>query len=311
MDNRKPVIVWMNGKKTKLKRTNTNNYLLDELKHEQAATVDDADNIEEEDQIPVYTRQHTLNSDENYSKKRKKFHNLKPIILAIMSAVVIGTFLGFLMINFFVGIDDSVSGSQNGGQPVSTVDDQDDSEDEDETTDNTAVKKAVPNMTAYVLQGGVYNQEENAMEVEKSFTEDGASTTIWKRDESYYLFVGIASTKEQAQKIAENYNNEDLEVYVKEWNSDEFELELTNAESDWIRSVYSHWNDSLQSVSEKEDIQVEKWNSILDSYPGETETLSLFFEGVKNLTDQMENADGTKMQHILLQIWHELDKLSI
>src|SRR5699024_11535296 len=79
---------------------------------------------------------------------------------------------------------------------------------------------------AYVLQGGVFSDKANANEMVDAFAKAGFSSIVWKRDEAYHVFIGISGAKKQMESQIEELNDNGLDVYIKEWRSEEHTSEL-------------------------------------------------------------------------------------
>lgn len=67
----------------------------------------------------------------------------------------------------------------------------------------------------FVIQTGAFSTEEEANGWKDKLVSAGTPALVWNRGEYYYLFIGQAPSKEEAQAIAAGI---DKETYVKEWN---------------------------------------------------------------------------------------------
>ncbi|WP_163970134.1 SPOR domain-containing protein [Oceanobacillus halotolerans] len=312
MENKRSITVKLNKKKSTKQSSEsaetsgaTNP---EELHDEMAAAVEGSDDKMD---IPAYARQHDPDDiHRGLQKKKKGFKNLKPILFAILSAIGVGSILGFIMLNFFGGMDDYTgTGDTNSSVPAVIDDEGDDDshqtteEDEPQVTANSSA--SLPALTGFVVQAGVFSDEPNAEEAAKDLENSGYSSVVWNDGESYFLFTGVASTKEHANELAATI---DEEVYVKEWQTDEVELTLNEKEAQWIHNVSDQWKASLKSVSQNGSLQTEGWNKVLEAFPTESETLSPLHNTLKELNKEMEAADENRAHYLLLQIWYELEE---
>src|SRR5699024_9685375 len=97
----------------------------------------------------------------------------------------------------------------------------------------------------------VFADEANANHTVDVFAEAGFPSYVWKRDGMYHVFSGIADTRAQADNLADELNKGGMEVYVKEWATQEAELQLNEKENEWLESVRSQWYTSLQSIGKE------------------------------------------------------------
>lgn len=242
-------------------------------------------------------------------QKKGNVRTFRPIIVAIVCALVIGTGLGVIMLNMITNINDQVShGSVQNIPPVAN-DNTEREQTEETKKQHTTV--ALESISAHVLQGGVFTEQENAEASAKLFDHAGFPTSIWNRDDNYYLFVGLAKTKEQAQEIGSEMTDDTLEIFVKEWTTKQTELSLTDEEQSWIQSFVKVWNESLDGLSEpQEEFPIENWQALADKFPDDTTSLTNLGALVNDVIDQ-DNKEISifSRQHMLLMMWKQYDAL--
>src|SRR5699024_12588355 len=94
----------------------------------------------------------------------------------------------------------------------------------------------------------------------RSFQDAAFSPVIWPKEDNYYLFVGIAPAKEQANDIVKEINETyGLDVFAKEWKTVGRDLALSEDEQQWISSAVELWNDSLESITDESGLRVCDW----------------------------------------------------
>lgn len=90
----------------------------------------------------------------------------------------------------------------------------------------------------YLLQQGVYSSLESMEEN----TSNISDYLYVKQDDKYYVYLGVTSDKDIANKVKENYNN--VDIYIKENNISNEDLILKIKEND----------QSIQENTTKKDI---------------------------------------------------------
>lgn len=289
---KKPIIVRQNGKRLnqKYNKSYTNNTNLSEFHRDQAATLHES----EEDSIPVFAR-----PTDTYKKQPKenkgKFSYFKPIIIAILSALAIGTLLGIIMLRMFVGIDSDLSAQ--GSNLLSVV-----NNDEKNDRSKTMTLSDEP-MEAYVLQAGVFSEKENANTWAMTYGEAGLPTMIWEKENQHFLLLGLANTEEQAKVVAEGLKADSFDVYVKKWRTEAEKVKLSETEQEWFQSFRDQWNNALTSLSSQEALSPAEWDNVITNYPKESERASSLFEGISNI----EQVDGMEAQIVLLNLWNDYE----
>lgn len=208
------------------------------------------------------------------SKKNPVFKLLKPIILTILSAVAVGSILGFIMLRMFGGI--GMEPSNDAVVPVTGA--------PNEAADNNSSETeiiALDPINAFILQGGVYSEESNAVEWQSRFQEAGMPSMLWERDGQTYLLAGIAVTKESGDEIAERFS--ELDIYIKEWSVQSAELEASAAEKEWLEEFYSTWLHSLEQVENSGTFQHETWQQLAENAPEGNENLKPLITAVREI----------------------------
>ncbi|WP_188453506.1 SPOR domain-containing protein [Virgibacillus oceani] len=299
MKKKKPIILWINGKKSKITRNVDKNdsHLFDK---ELAATIEEPSN--KDNTIPTLARQHNYEINHlGNPNSTSKFSMYKPIIFATISAIVIGLCMGIVMLNMFVGIGKEVNGDGNATNPLTenTTNGSDPGEHANQALSSVTFEQ----INGFVLQAGVFSSKSNAAEWAKKYEKSGYATMIWNREGKYYLLAGLSSTKEQAKEQAKVLQGSDFEIYVKEWSTVESEKDLTKQEGEWVHSFRDLWYESLMKVTGKKDIPTGSWKSLLDHYPKQSNRLSGFFEELAVTYKQFSEVNHQKAQIILLNQW--------
>ncbi|MBP1947677.1 SPOR domain-containing protein [Virgibacillus litoralis] len=307
------ITVWMGGKKTTLNRDDhpDEKYSIKEFnKDYSAATLEEANG----DEVPTFVRRHSDDSNnEHYFGRKSRFSSFKPIILASISAIIIGSVLGFFMLNMFVDIDKGLS-QQNYTIPA-TVDDEDEDETNKETDDQETASDEVisaaqfQSKNAFVLQAGKFEGEANANEMKDKFNQAGFSAMIWLKENYYYVLAGIANSKDKANQLANELNEDKLEVFVKNWGTESSEIKLSDDEISWLKAYNKQWAESLISVNKSENLSEDGWANIVNTIPKNSTNIGGFTSFLKKEISKLVQANKWQEQRMLLNLWYQFNLL--
>jgi hypothetical protein len=148
-------------------------------------------------------------------KKRKNSgYPVKTIFLSIISALVIGTSFGMMVLHLFAGEigpsagistaptavnNPSVTGAEVGAKG----------------NQNPTASISLPALNVFVVQGGVYSSEEAATPIVDQIKSKGFAGTLVNQEGKYYLFMGIGITDLAGKAIKTPYEEQGQETYVK------------------------------------------------------------------------------------------------
>lgn len=305
------ITVWMGGKKTTLKRDDhpDERYSIKEFnKDYSAATLEEANG----DEVPTFVRRHSEDSNnEHYFGRKSRFSSFKPIILASISAIIIGSVLGFFMLNMFVDIDKGLS-QQNYTIPTTVEDDEEATKEDDdkETASDEVISAAqIQSMNAFVLQAGKFGDEANANEMKDKFNQAGFSAMIWLEGNFYYVLAGIANSKNKANQLANELSENQLEVFVKNWGTESSEIKLTEDEISWLKAYNKQWTESLASVNKNENLSEDGWANIVNTIPDDSKNISEFTTFLKKEISELVKANKWQEQRLLLNLWYQFNLL--
>jgi len=309
----KKLVIWMNGKKTRLKRDDhilDEKYSIKEFNEEHAAAIEDSD-------IPELTRQDGDNHNKAiYYTRKSRFRAFKPFLIASISAVIIGSLLGFFMLNMFVDINADIN--QRDGSPLSAA-----ANDEDETNgaggegndaasgDGAASPVTFEAVDAFVLQAGKFGEKANADEMAATVQQAGFAAMVWEKEGFFHVLSGIAASKQQGTQLANTFADEGLEVFVKEWQTEADERELPDKENEWLQKYEQQWNDSLASVTDGNQLSKNAWAEIVDTIPENTEYITDFTETLKEQHEQIGQGGKWQDQVILLSLWEQYNQMAV
>ncbi|WP_010099008.1 hypothetical protein [Ornithinibacillus scapharcae] len=248
-----------------------------------------------ENDIHTFAREYdsTLAITKSGKKSQTNFDIFKPIIIAIVSAVTIGSIMGFVMLKIIVNFDNDL----NGTPAVLVPTDGEKKKDNGAATDNANKGTYIlESMSAFVLQGGVFSSLENAEAESSKFIENGYNPVIWEKDSQFFLLVHLGLTKEDLQDDTSTLMTNGIEAYAKEWQIVEKEVEVSKEEYEWLASFQDNWNISLGEGK----VDKTKWNNLLEQAPSNSTILTNLTTSVK---DQLDALDTRDHNQILLALW--------
>jgi stage II sporulation protein B len=285
----------MNGKKNNSKfykkkpKLRINNLDFTRKKDEQAATLESSNKF-----VGTFKR---ISSDSKLARIRQNKNVLKPVMLAVISALIIGSLFGVILLRMFVTMDGSPELGNNPNPAAVTAEEPAEENNEDTSVQDTNTVEFEP-ITANVLQGGIFSENENASAWALNFEELDIPVMIWNRDDQYYLFAGVKSSGEEASQAAAELETGELEIYSKEWSTPPLEISLNANEEEWLKSYLSWWNEALSS-SEDTTTQLEQ---LKESIPDGNERLKPLYDELIDVNEINEK--------ILLELWHVYDSLN-
>lgn len=133
---------------------------------------------------------------------RRPWELKTPFILAIV-AIVVGTSLGVLAIR-------TITAEQTVTPPVKV---------------EKEIPAAVPpteqtsegvTVQTFLVQGGVFSTEEAAKEIQATIHEKKLPAEVFKMENEYYLFLGVAESLAATKELALEYKTNDVDVFWKE-----------------------------------------------------------------------------------------------
>lgn len=301
----KHITVWMNGKKTKIRRGEAdvpNEKIISEDEH--AAAMDEQPHYTE-DTLSLPAKD--SNNDEHYSvTPKKKNQKWKPVVIAILSAICMGSIFGMIMLKVVGSLDDNGNTASSANMAMNDKEENDGNDNEVASEDESSF--TLPELEAFVLQGGVYEEEDSVDDWKASFQEAAFSPIVWEQDDKYYLLVEMRYSDEEAAELAtEIEETYEFEVFVKEWQTDQKELNLDKEEQEWMDSVIELWENSLETIDDDADFPEGDWEDLVKESPDENEELEEFTEELTERTDNLDKPSTEKASGFLLQIWYSME----
>lgn len=228
--------------------------------------------------------------------------NIKRISISIISALLIGSMLGFIMIKMITNIDVSVDQKAEGIQASVN-----DNANENEANSNST---GIESLEAYVLQVGVFSEVSNAEEWSEKFNNAGIQTVTWEKEGSLFLLAGVSSIEEQAKVSAEKIKESEFDVFVKEWKTTEVNNNVSSEEQQWIISFIQIWEETLGSITKKELYMAGDWDKLTNQYPEESSAIKEIVGIIKeHAIEDLPNMDEQQKEYVLLDIWKHYETI--
>ncbi|NBJ68667.1 MULTISPECIES: SPOR domain-containing protein [Clostridia] len=289
-DKRK-ITVWKNGQQVKLSLHQSLNKEELTAKKEKAATLMDT----EEEKVPPYDNRFTKSEDSILHVFTKKIKRIKPLIIAIASAFIIGSLLGITLLKMFVTIDeDRQANGDDNNTAIADVSNED---------KKGAVEDAEANsemLHAFVLQGGVFSEKANAQTWQAKFKDAGLPSLLWKKDNQYFLLISAAASENDAEQLKAEVAASGLEIYVKEWKVNLNKDALSKNEATWLQKFVDTWH---KAVERQEVAEQQQWKTIIETAPDRFKELT---QSINKLMIEAENENTLAVGSNLLSLWQEL-----
>ncbi|WP_058307243.1 SPOR domain-containing protein [Gracilibacillus massiliensis] len=295
MNNKKQISIQLNQPSSEKEKANATS--LEEYIRENHHPVMDEDQ--------TFKRNYTPGSDPFYSPKKQTFWTrYKSLILSALTAILIGSFLGFLMLKIFVDMDPeevAFDSNSTNNQAVTASSEGEDEESKPANSDTESYQGRAFNF--FVTQAGVFSTEGGAEELVQELSADGIKGMVWHRDGSFHVFVGLHSTHEGSKQFASTNFSTENEFYAgKEWQTNSNEINVSEQEIEWLQTIEIKIEEQLSNTTEL--VEEGKW---LDAIPEElTDSSKAMVNDIEVLKD-LEDEQAIQVQ--LLSILSKYENL--
>lgn len=233
-----------------------------------------------------------------YKKRKQTRRRLskrgKQLLFSLFASFFIGTMLGTFTLHMSKQDEKSYTTMLN-----TTV---------AEVQDDTTLKN-IDSIQVYVVQGGMFDKKENATELSKSLENKSVPILNWQRDETYYLFLGIANTLEEADKLAAKRKQDGLDVYVKEWEVGGATHTISETDHNWLLLFIEQWKKSLDTSVKGNGIRIKEWTDLTKKGSRLSEKMAAFSDRIRSDVQQMEKQKMTEReeQQFLMQLLYDYE----
>jgi stage II sporulation protein B len=167
--------------------------------------------------------------------KKKNGRPLGTILISAAFAVLIGSTIGVVMLKLVLATPSdktlTTGPTEVTEKPVST---------ETRTTEGkTIATAAISQLTAYVIQGGVFSSEAGAKETSSNLASKDVPSQTIEMDGKFYLLLGVADSIEAAKALGLQYKENGIEdVFAKPLLVDEKKFsDVTKKEKAFLQAV--------------------------------------------------------------------------
>ncbi|WP_017472726.1 SPOR domain-containing protein [Amphibacillus jilinensis] len=258
----------------------------DNLTKETAASLSDLDNDPPE--VEPYT--YGLHSSKKTMIKNAFW--VKFIVTAF-AAIAIGMGFGMTFIYIFTGEKEEATTNQELTQSF---------EDQDNQTASTSDLKVLDGLSAYVIQVGAFEMQEQAEQFQKDLSNRDYSAVVWQTDNDYRVFVGVYQSESEAKQAAEQL---DIDTYIREWQTDAYDIAVTDEEYHWLTSFSELWQQSLSGITEQVEQDWQQWLTV-DHY-SESEHVLQFHQQVEELLQEINTSQTATL---LMELWFTYDQFA-
>lgn len=266
---------------------------------------DQTEKEEEQDQreIPVFSRTYDVKLS-RWQQIIRTIVQARHHIIAVFSALAIGTIIGFIMLSLLSNIGQSY---KNPEENVVSIQKQGENEKDRNDKAEETETKTIEKMNHYVIQAGVFQKNDSLPALQQQYEKEGFPVQIWEREGKYYAFAGVFQTEELARLFAEEMKQKDLDVFVKDWQTDDFQVEGTKAFLDWIEAFHELLNQSIEQLEQDGKFDRHEWEKLYNQHVFDDEWSSSLKDII---ADYVKHAyqDDTNSHLFLLNIWKNFAK---
>lgn len=163
--------------------------------------------------------------------------------------------------------------------------------------DSKAVTAAVPELSTYMIQGGVFSSEDGASETLNEVKESGIPAQIIEMDGKHYLFFGVADSIETAKSIGGQYKETGVEdAFAKPLVIKEKKIsELSESEKSFIEAIptiYQTLSNATSAAIATKSIS-EETTKTLTGIEAQLKATGLKNDNVKKLNAELTSANDS------------------
>ncbi|UOQ86157.1 SPOR domain-containing protein [Gracilibacillus salinarum] len=252
----------------------------------------------------VFQRQYTPDPGSFKKKPSQSFwKKYKSLWLSALTAIIIGSFLGFIMLKMFVDLDpEEMATNQNSTNGAVQTTGSTSEENSGGATGGDALElKSYP---LFVIQAGVYSNQAAAEELITGLEQENVAAMIWQRDDQYHVFVGAETSHDASKQFASSSINTTYEIYAgKEWT--------TNTETASVSAEEKAWLTDLGSMIDQQLADGLDPSSITEWLQAKPENMSEKVQVVATAADEFANASDEQAKQVaLLSIIESYEKLA-
>ncbi|WP_270583095.1 SPOR domain-containing protein [Bacillus smithii] len=151
------------------------------------------------------------------------------LALSIVSAMIVGIMLGFVIVKVVTNADAGTPVKQVRSSQQGTV----------TAKSNKEETLVLPELSASIVQGGIFSKEEAAQEVLKKVKDKGVPAETFMQDGQYVLLLGTAGSIEDAKKLGSLWKEKKVDVYAKTFTIPERKIQAAKSDTGLVEQYVS------------------------------------------------------------------------
>ncbi|PLS16857.1 hypothetical protein CVD28_14470 [Bacillus sp. M6-12] len=171
-------------------------------------------------------------------KQTKNASFFKRPLAALFCAVVVGTSLGFIVLNMITAKEEVKEPAANNVSVAASA----------APTEGEKSSAAVPALETFVVQGGVFSTEEAAKKGLADIEQKQIPVRLFPLEDKYFLFLGAAPSLEASKKLSAYYKGFQLDVYWKPVTL-QYSKKMTSQDKNILISLHSVFKDMTTIVA--------------------------------------------------------------
>lgn len=181
-------------------------------------------------------------------RKKTDSNNLTQLLLSIGGAILVGTVMGFSVLNLFFSDDSTHSSSSIDDHlpdsNVTQVKKEHSSTGSGSSTAGTSVP--LPALQVVMLQAGNYSEKAGAQKMVQNYRTQGLAA-VMSQQAPYRIFLGVGMNRDDALKLSAIYQKQDVDVYLKEIK---IQGHVQKEQSDKLSTIISTGHKLVQELGE-------------------------------------------------------------
>lgn len=244
---------------------------------EDAVDTESAATVEKEQEEPDFTALSAVNSMNKGKPLRRINIVWKAILVSGISAIFVGTVIGFILFRMFVQVDAPASAGNPAQGTTPAV------QPEREEAGSDLVTSSLDSLETYIIQAGIFSEQENADPLIASLTSLDIPTVFLEWDGQFYLMAGVGPSEDAVKSLAESLSKNQADLYVKEWSTKAREIEMTEAENSWLTEFQVFFAEHLKQSDLNQPVPDEEITALVELAPEKADTIDGLVTGLTEM----------------------------
>lgn len=223
---------------------------------------------------------------------------MKRIAFAFSSALMIGIIFGVVILNMVKQEEQHLPSLLHAKTETEKAEERD-----------TPVLDPIESLQIYVIQGGLFTEQENSKKWENKFRNMNVPVLIWERSDDYYLLAGIAHSHDDAKELAHTIKETGLDVFVKEWEVVTMNDSYTDEEYEWVQTFISFFDNILSEKDNPALFTLTHWEKNISFEESESLKINAFNQTMEKQLNEETDLTIEEMQHLLLYALYQFEQI--